>query len=122
MRPLLIFDGDCAFCTSSAQFLARRVRPTAEIRPYQRVDLPALGLTEPECAAAVQFVAADGSVLSGNRAVMAVLRLGRVPWPLIGLVGDLRAVRPAAGWAYRWIAAHRDRLPGGTPACAVGGP
>lgn len=32
-RPVLIYDGDCAFCTSSVRFAERRLRPRCEISP-----------------------------------------------------------------------------------------
>lgn len=44
-RPLLVFDGDCAFCTSSARLLAR-IAPAAEMVAWQQIDLAELGLTE----------------------------------------------------------------------------
>ena len=44
--PWLIFDGDCAFCTSSAHWLARRLHrsegPNARLVPWQFTDLAAL--------------------------------------------------------------------------------
>ncbi|MBM3687146.1 MAG: DUF393 domain-containing protein, partial [Actinobacteria bacterium] len=41
MRPLMIFDGDCAFCTTSANFMRRRIRPRCDIEPWQRTDIAA---------------------------------------------------------------------------------
>ena len=41
MRALMIFDGDCAFCTTSANFMRRRIRPRCDIKPWQRTDIAA---------------------------------------------------------------------------------
>ncbi|WP_330180943.1 DUF393 domain-containing protein [Nocardia sp. NBC_01503] len=45
-RPLVVFDGDCAFCTASVDFIRHRIGPDVDFTPWQRIDLPALGLTE----------------------------------------------------------------------------
>ncbi|MEK9663001.1 MAG: DUF393 domain-containing protein [Candidatus Nanopelagicales bacterium] len=119
MVPLLIFDGDCGFCTASVNVIRRFIRPRCDIEPWQRTDITAFGLTEADCTEAVQFVDADERVTSGSRAVMAMLRTAPQPWPLVGAFGDLPGVAFVADKAYRWIAKNRYRLPGSTPACAV---
>ena len=49
--PTLIYDGDCAFCTSSASWIAHRSSARIDAVPWQQfgVDgLAGLGLTEAE--------------------------------------------------------------------------
>ena len=115
----MIFDGDCGFCTASVNVIRRWIRPRCDIEPWQRTDIPLYGLTPEECTQAVQFVDAERHVTSGSRAVMAMLRTAPVPWPAVGIVGDLPGVAWVADRAYRWIAANRLKLPGSTPACAL---
>lgn len=122
MRPLLIFDGDCAICTTSANVITRWIRPRCDVEPWQRTDIAAFGLTAQECTTAVQFVNAQRRVYSGSRAVMQMLRTAPQPWPVLGAIGDAPGVAWVADRVYRWIAANRDRLPGSTPACAVDQP
>ncbi|XVX19205.1 thiol-disulfide oxidoreductase DCC family protein [Actinomycetota bacterium] len=119
--PLLVFDGDCGFCTRSAEVAERWVRRPEgyAVQPWQRLDLEALGLTAEECDEALQFVGADGRVSAGSDAVAAALRAGRLPWRPLGLLLAAPPVRPVAGRVYRWVAAHRHSLPGGTPACRM---
>ncbi len=119
MRALLIFDGDCGICTASVNVTRRWIRPDVDIEPFQWIELERYGLTETQCALAVQFVAQDGQVSSGSRAVMAMLRTAPQPWPILGAIGDLPGVSWVADRTYRWIAVNRERLPGSTPACAV---
>lgn len=118
-RPLLVFDGECGFCTVSAGFIVRRIRPRAFVVPWQRLDLAPLGLSPARCTEAVQWVGDDDSVLSGNRAIMAMLRTAPGAWPLVGRAGDLPGVAVLARVVYQWIADHRGLMPGATPACAV---
>jgi predicted DCC family thiol-disulfide oxidoreductase YuxK len=117
-RPALVFDGDCAFCTSSVRLL-EQIGPGAETVAWQRADLGALGLSEEAAATAVQWVEIDGIIRSGHEAVAAALRSAGGVWALAGRVLLAPGISPIAAAAYRLIANNRHRLPGGTPACAV---
>jgi predicted DCC family thiol-disulfide oxidoreductase YuxK len=116
-RPVLLFDGDCAFCTSCARLVEKRIRPGAAIVAWQLADLAELGVTEGQATDALQWVEADGTVRSGHEAVAAVLtHAGPISRPL-GRFLLLPGVSWVAAKAYTLIAANRHRLPGGTPAC-----
>jgi predicted DCC family thiol-disulfide oxidoreductase YuxK len=117
-RPVLVYDGDCGFCTTSAHLL-ERIGPDAEIVAWQLTDLAALGITEEQAADAVQLVQVDGSVRSGHEAVAAVLGTAGRIWRIAGRALLLPGISWIAARAYRLIADNRYRLPGGTPACAV---
>ncbi len=119
MTPTLVYDGDCAFCSSCAEFIERRIPTRAAVVPWQFADLPALGLTQAQVEEAVQWVAADGTVASGPDAVALLLRDAGRLWEVPGRALQLGPVRLAAWPAYRWIAGHRHMLPGGTAACAL---
>jgi predicted DCC family thiol-disulfide oxidoreductase YuxK len=118
-RPVVIFDGDCAICTTLSGVIERRLRPPAAVQPWQRLDLAAYGLTEVDCIEALQYVDADGQVYAGELAVARLLRASRWWARPAGVVIGLPGVRSVAGVVYRWVARNRSRLPGGTPACAV---
>ena len=119
-RGLLIFDGDCGFCTTSAHFLTRWVdrHERYEVQPWQQLDLGALGVTEADCIEAAQFVRRDGSVVGGHLAIAEGLRHGAPLWRPFGHLLVLPGVSALAARAYTWVADHRYSLPGGTPACA----
>ena len=58
--------------------------------------------------------------LYGPVAIADVLRAGGTRgWRAVGTVLGTRPVLVVARPVYRWIARHRDRMPGGTPACAI---
>lgn len=117
-RPVLVYDGDCGFCTTSAMAAERRLG-LSHVVPWQHLDLDALGLTADACERAVQWVGEDGRIASGERAVAAALRHAGGIWRPLGVMIDLPGVRQIAGLAYRLIARYRYRLPGGTPACRL---
>ncbi|HEU0019510.1 MAG TPA: DUF393 domain-containing protein [Thermoleophilaceae bacterium] len=116
-RPVLVYDGDCAFCTSCVDLL-QRLRPDADIVAWQLTDLAKLGLTEQQAADALQWVDTDGAVRSGHEAVAAVLIAAGSIWKLLGRATLLPGVSWIAAHVYRLVADNRHRLPGGTPACA----
>ncbi len=118
-RPLLVFDGDCGFCTSSARWWQRHWG-LEHVEPWQFLDLESLGLTAAECERAVQWVDVDGSVAAGELAVIAALRHAGGGWGVLGRAMALPVVRQLAGVVYRLVARFRHRLPGGTPACKIG--
>lgn len=119
-RPTLVYDADCAFCTRSVRLLERWVdrRGRYDVRPWQELDLAAVGLTEQDCDEAAQFITADGSIRSGHRAIASAMVQGAPGWRPAGHLLLAPGVSWVAGRAYRWIAAHRHLLPGGTAACA----
>lgn len=119
-RPVLVFDGDCAFCTSCARLL-ERIGPEADVVAWQVADLDELGITAAQAAEAVRWVGADGTVRSGHEALAAALGTATGPvWRTFGRVLVLPGVSPLAAAGYRLIARNRHRLPGGTAACATG--
>lgn len=123
-RATFVFDGDCAFCSSCARFIERRIRPAAQVVAWQFTDLGALGLTEDDASAAVQFVTAGRAPTAGPAAIADLLRdvpgpAGRLLWRPIGAVLGLRPITALAWPVYRWVARNRHRMPGGTAACAL---
>jgi len=117
-RPVLVYDGACAFCTS-AVLVVERIGPDAEIVAWQFTDLAELGITEEQATDAVQWVQIDGTVRSGHEAIAAMLvTAGRI-WKIIGRMILLPRISWMAAKVYRLVARNRYRLPGGTPACAL---
>ncbi|MBG0817126.1 thiol-disulfide oxidoreductase DCC family protein [Planomonospora sp. ID82291] len=117
-RPVLIYDGDCGFCTASVRFAERRIGLRAEVTSWQSADLPALGATRERAEREVLW-AEHGRVHGGAQAVARLLIAAGAPWSTLGLALRLPPLRWAAHGLYRLVAANRHRLPGGTPACSL---
>jgi predicted DCC family thiol-disulfide oxidoreductase YuxK len=121
--PWLIYDGDCAFCTSSARWLARRLSrlpgPNARLVPWQFTDLAALGTTAERAQREALWVSTDGTIQGGAAAFAAWLKFRGGIYAAAGYGMDLPIVRRLAAAIYRVIADNRHRMPGGSPACAL---
>jgi predicted DCC family thiol-disulfide oxidoreductase YuxK len=114
--PVLVFDGDCGFCTTTANWIKENSKIAIEIAPYQWTDLNQYGLTTEEAAAKVQLVVGD-KVFAGHYCMAKLLLIQ--PNVLLKALGALM-VAPGlnliSAKVYEWIAANRQKLPGGTPA------
>jgi predicted DCC family thiol-disulfide oxidoreductase YuxK len=117
-RPTFVFDGDCAFCSSCARFIENRIKPSADVVAWQFADLDALGLSKEQVSSAVYYVA-GARTSAGPAAIADLLRRAGWVWRIAGAVLGLRPVTAVAWPVYRWVARNRDRMPGGTAACAL---
>jgi predicted DCC family thiol-disulfide oxidoreductase YuxK len=117
--PVFLYDGDCAFCTTCAQFVERRIPTGAQVVPWQFADLDALGVTQPEAEEAVIWVAPGAPKAAGPEAIARLLVDAGSLWRPLGWLLDLPPVRWLAWPVYRLVARNRHRLPGGTAACAL---
>lgn len=117
MAGVLLFDGECGFCTASATWLRRHAVSEARVVPWQHAEPASFGLTAEECAEALQWVD-DGQRASGPDAIAAYLKTSTPPWRTAGRLLTVPVTRRVAWPVYRWVAGHRGRLPGATPAVA----
>jgi predicted DCC family thiol-disulfide oxidoreductase YuxK len=118
-QPVLVYDGDCGFCTSSVTFAERRIRPSCGITPWQFAELDALGVTQSRAERELLWITPHGTVYGGAQAVAKLLLSARGGWAVLGAVLRLPPIRWIAHGVYRIIADNRDRMPGGTAACAL---
>ncbi|MFE3455917.1 thiol-disulfide oxidoreductase DCC family protein [Nocardiopsis aegyptia] len=115
---LFLYDRDCGFCQRAVAFAQGRLRTRTAFAAWQRTDLSRFGLTPAHADDRAWVVLAGASLLSGGDAVAHVLLCSPRGRP-IGRALRLPLLRAANRAAYRWVAAHRHRLPGGTASCAL---
>lgn len=116
--PVLIFDGDCAFCSSSARVLRKITRDKIAVTPYQYLNLSELGLSEDQTSKAVYYVT-QIETYSAAKAIARCLMDSRTPWAVAGFLMNIPVVISVAELVYAWVAKNRHRLPGGTPECSL---
>lgn len=119
-KPVFIYDGDCAFCSSSVRFF-RKLSPknSVNIEAFQFLNLPLFGLTSQQCLAEAKFVAKDGQISGGYMAFARLFELQTGWLKFVGKFLRLPIVRTVSAAVYKWVAKNRYRLPGGTPECAL---
>ena len=116
-RHLLIYDGDCAFCT----LWVNRLRDWLPVFPTavtsQSINRDEYGFSEDDLARFAWYVT-PARHYGGHLATSALLRIQPKLW--LRIIGALLATPPiswlAAG-VYYLIARYRHKLPGGTAAC-----
>jgi predicted DCC family thiol-disulfide oxidoreductase YuxK len=122
-EQILIYDGECGFCTSCVAWIQSRWNPGVAPRAiaWQRLSIDAPLLVTPdveELARSVWWIDGDGQS-SGSRALARALLAASRPWPLVGRL----LLTPPVSWLapplYRLIARYRHHLPGATPACRL---
>lgn len=115
----LIFDGDCGFCTSTANWIVKHSKTPVTAVPWQRTDVTQYGLLEPQVANKV-YVVVDSKTAGGHEAVAELLKLQNNKF--LWFLGWLSLVPPfcfVGAIFYRLVAKYRHKLPGGTPACKL---
>jgi predicted DCC family thiol-disulfide oxidoreductase YuxK len=118
--PILVYDGNCGFCTSVAMKISDRCRVPAKASSWQDLGgdgLAELGLTPADGQKAAWWVDSDGRLFEGYLAVAKSLIAAR-GWR--GAVGKMILIPPVGGVAavgYRIVVRNRHRLPGSTNAC-----
>jgi predicted DCC family thiol-disulfide oxidoreductase YuxK len=113
--PILIYDGECGFCTRAAQFLSQRFRQTsnATARSYQflgEVGLAQFGLRIEDAKRCAWWVTPMGETLGAHRAMAAALATTTGPLHLVGVLIDNVTLRPLSRAVYLLVAKNRRHL------------
>ena len=122
-EQILIFDGECGFCTTCARWIERRWThaPTPRAVAWQSVRQEWPDLATPSTLQMSQSVwwINDEHREAGARAIARALLATSSPWRLVGHALMSAPVAWVAEPLYRVAARHRHRFPGATTACRV---
>jgi predicted DCC family thiol-disulfide oxidoreductase YuxK len=121
--PIILYDGECGFCSRSIAWILRRDR--AGVFRYAalgseigRALLEEHGLPSADPNSVI-LVTADGAYARSDAALEIVRRL-RLPWRALGVLRWIP--RPLRDAAYRVFARHRYRFFGKADACSLPAP
>ncbi|HVV74710.1 MAG TPA: DCC1-like thiol-disulfide oxidoreductase family protein [Mycobacteriales bacterium] len=121
-EALLIYDGDCAFCTTAATDIEQHWHGQAGIRAWQQIGaegLTELGLTVHDVSTKVWWVDPDGTRLGGHKAVARALTEANGWRAVLGRIVGARLMSWPAALGYRVVSRYRHLLPGATDACRI---
>jgi predicted DCC family thiol-disulfide oxidoreductase YuxK len=115
---VLIFDGECGFCTWTARWAERRLPPGARTEPWQRIpDLAAYGLTVEQVKEAAYWIDRAGRAHRGHLGVAEALREMGPGWRVASTLMTIPPVSWLGALVYEVVSRNRSHLPGTTPAC-----
>ena len=108
-KPLMVYDGDCNFCTLWIRRWRQLTGDNVEYLPAQdprvRVQFPEIPGQEFDTA--VQLIETDGTVFSGAEAVFRTLAHNPTRRWLLRTYENSPAFMGFTEWAYRLVARHR---------------
>jgi predicted DCC family thiol-disulfide oxidoreductase YuxK len=117
---ILVFDADCGFCSAYARWADSRLGDGSSVVAWQRIDdLSSVGLSKQDVECAAWWID-SGQRWAGGDAIARSLMAMHGPWRLLGRLLRLWPISAAARLVYRWVAANRHLMPGGTSACRLG--
>lgn len=111
-KPLMVYDGDCKFCS---HWIRRWRRTTGDAVNYLPTQDPQIAARFPEIPrkhfnTAVQLIETDGAVYSGAEAVFrALAKSPNWQWPLTAYK-KFPAIARITEFAYEFVASHRSSL------------
>jgi predicted DCC family thiol-disulfide oxidoreductase YuxK len=102
---MLVYDGECGFCTRCARWVELHA-DKVEVVPWQSLDLAAVGLTQQQVRDSAYWI--EGPSVSGAEGAVArsLMRCGAT-YAVIGRALLLPGVRFVAAPGYRFVARHR---------------
>ena len=106
-KPMMIYDGDCAFCT---RWIARWKQLTGDAVDYAPAKDVAARFPEippSELEEAIQLVEPDGRISRGGEAaVRSLAAAGRFRW-VLRMYQSIPGFAALAEWVYGFVARHR---------------
>ena len=118
-QSLLVYDGDCAFCTLWVTRLSARLPDFPRVTTSQAADLDELGLSD-EDVRDYAWLLTPTRHLAGAAAFAGLLKgQRRWGWRFMGHLLDTWPLSVLADLGYRLVARFRHRLPGSTASCEI---
>jgi predicted DCC family thiol-disulfide oxidoreductase YuxK len=109
-RPVLIYDGDCAFCRAQVGRLRRRTGEAVEFAAYQNASERYPHVSREALSRAVHYVDEDGRLSRGAEALFRALAAPRGRHPLLWMYERVPGFALVSDLGYRLIARYRGRL------------
>ena len=107
-RPLLVYDGDCAFCGYWARYWQELTGDSVDYRPYQEVAARYPTIPLADFQRAVQYIAGDGQYASAAEASFLTLSHARGRGWWLALYKKLPGFAAISELVYAFTAAHRS--------------
>jgi predicted DCC family thiol-disulfide oxidoreductase YuxK len=110
-RPVLIYDGECGFCTRLVEEAGDRLAADVDYLPSQTAPLSTYGVSLAETRHSLQWVAPEGRIGHGAEAAARLLVASGGAWALLGRLLLAPPFSFAAAAAYWLVARNRRHIP-----------
>lgn len=107
-RGVLIYDGECGFCSRSVRLLERFARQPFEKRRSREISTALPDEVARTVAGQMLWLEPDGTIWGGSQALVRALRA--TGWPALAFVLGNPVLRPVTRAVYRLVARLRHRL------------
>jgi predicted DCC family thiol-disulfide oxidoreductase YuxK len=109
-KPLVVYDGDCAFCKAWVGYSRHRTKSKVNYEPFQKLSKDYSHIPLSDFKKSVQLIDRDEKIYSGAEAIYRILRYGS-GWMWKVAVWKYKKVPGFAGfseWMYRVVVNHRS--------------
>jgi predicted DCC family thiol-disulfide oxidoreductase YuxK len=106
-QPLVVYDGECGFCTRWVERLRRWSAGALDFAPFQEAAARFPSIPREEFERSVQLVETDGRVFSGAEVVFRALAHSRRARALLWCYRRVPGFASVSEWGYRFVARHR---------------
>ena len=110
-RPVLLYDGECGFCTRLVERASGRLPADVDYLPFQAAPLATYGVSAAEARHAVVWVSVEGRLGHGSEAVARLLVVSGGAWARFGRLLLAPPFSFAAAAIYWLVAKNRAHLP-----------
>lgn len=108
---MLLYDGECGFCTRLVEEAADRLAADVDYLPFQTAPLATYGVSAAEARHALHWVAPEGRIGGGSEAAARLLVASGGAWALFGRLLLAPPFSFVAAAAYWFVARNRAHLP-----------
>lgn len=119
-KKLIIYDGDCGFCTKSLKTLGNALGSKApKALPYQVLEISRFGITAIEARKEMKYIDIHGKIWGGAAAFRRVFYDSKGSWRLVAYFMALPLIKQLSVLTYRLIAGNRHNMPGASSSCSL---
>lgn len=110
-KPLMVWDGECAFCAYWIAYWQKAAGDCMDFAPYQAVAKNFPDINTRHFMLASRLIEPDGSIHSGPGSAFRSFRYFFKGWSFLDAwYREKLWFRRATNAIYRWVTQHRDRL------------
>jgi predicted DCC family thiol-disulfide oxidoreductase YuxK len=111
-RPVLLYDGECGFCTRLVDGATDRLAADVDYLPFQTAPLTTYGVSGAEARHSLHWVSVEGRIGHGSEAAARLLVASGGTWALLGRLLLAPPFSFVAAGVYWLVARYRGNLPG----------